>query len=137
MAGAEAPELEGIFETAGEVTLAGDTFPAIVGAVVDAAKMLGRVTGLTTAAEEAGEFFKTAAFGSVFEATLVSFEFGFSGRALEAGALTARRSCVDMEFNSWVSTNAGVDTKDLVSAEALTFCEPVVAGVAPLRAGID
>ena len=109
------------------MTLAGDTSPAIVGAVVDAAKVLGRVTGLTIAAEEADEFFKTAAFALLFKPALVSFAFGFSGSAVEAGALTARRSCVDMEFNSWVSTNSGADTKDLVAAEALTFCELPVA----------
>lgn len=137
MVGAEAAELGGICETVGDVTLTGDTFPAIVGAVVDAAKVLARITGLTTAGEEAGEFFKTAVFASVFKAALLSFASGFSGRGVEAGALAARRSCVDIEFNSWVSTNSGVDTKDLVAAEALKSCELLVAGVLSLRAGID
>jgi len=135
--GAEAAELEGICETAGDVTLTGDTCPAIVGAVVDAAKVLGRVTGLTSAAEEADEFFKTAAFASVFKPALVSFAFGFSGSAVEARVLAARRSWVDIEFNSWVSTNSGVDTKDLVAPEALISRELLVAGVSTVRAGID
>jgi hypothetical protein len=119
------------------VTLTGDTFTAIVGEVVDAMKVLGRVTGLTTAAREAGELFETAAFASVFESALGSFAFRFSDRGVEPAALTARRSCVDIEFNSWVSANAEVDTKDLVAAEALISCELRVAGVSPLRAEID
>ena len=46
---------------------------------------------------------------------------------MEAGDLKARSSCVDMEFSSLVSTNAGVDTKDLVAADVLTSCELAVA----------
>jgi hypothetical protein len=72
-----------------ESTRRADALPVLVSAFVDAARLLGRVTGLTTAPAEEKESFATAAFGSVFESTLASFASGFSVGAAEAGALMA------------------------------------------------
>lgn len=108
---------------------------AFVGAYVDAARVLAGVEGLTTADEKASF---AAAFGLGFESTLERSAFGFFAATVEAGDLTARSSCVDMEFSSLVSTNAGVDTKDLVAADVLTSCELTVTRVlATVRVGIE
>ena len=99
--------------------------------------MLAGVTGLMIAAGGENAFF-AAAFRLAFESVLESsLALGFSGGTVGAGALRARSSCVDMEFSRLVSTNAGVDTKDLVASGVLTSCEFVIARAPALRAGIE
>jgi hypothetical protein len=114
-----------------------DALPAFVGALVDGAKASAPVTGLGAAAGDGKPTFATIfglAFESIFES---SFALGFSGGDPEAGDLTARSSCVDMEFSSLLSRTPGVDTKDLVAADVLASCALAAPGVAILRVETD
>jgi hypothetical protein len=109
-----------------------------VDAFVDAAKVSVLVTGLTSGAEDEKASLLTT-FPLAFESAFArSFALGFAGGAVRAGDLKARSSCVDIELSSLVvSTDAGVDTKDLVAAEVLASCELVLGGFSTLRLGMD
>jgi hypothetical protein len=109
----------------------------LVDAFVDAAKVSGLVTGLTSRAEDEEASLLTT-FPSAFESNFEDpFAFAFSGAAAGAGDLKARSSCVDMEFSSLLSRTAGVDTKDLVAADVLASCELVVGGGFSTVRGMD